>query len=132
MTIYPAPAPPPRPKKAKKPVKKRNAKRHTREWLRAYGSVERVEFVKGLPCVACGRVGFAENTHCATGGMGRKAHFTMIAPLCGHLWSIVNNCHGELHRIGIKSFEEKYGVDLSSCSRETEKKWQEHKLGKVA
>ena len=135
MTFSPAPRPVRTPKDAKKSnnprvvVPKRSGrikpkKRSAAERARIYGPAERREWIRTQPCIACGEVGFSENAHTATEGMGRKAHYSMIVPLCGSLWSIVQNCHGELHRIGIKSFEEKYGVDLQKAAAETEAKWK--------
>jgi len=56
--------------------------------------------------------------------MGRKADYLKTVPLCGHLYSIITNCHGELHRTGIESFEARHGVDLESLAAETEKLWR--------
>jgi hypothetical protein len=108
------------------PPRKVNAARRKREWLRAYGSRERAAFVRTLPCVGCGRVGFSENAHVITGGMSRKADAKDIVPLCGHLYSILVNCHGELHREGIASFEAAHGIDLAECAAQTERLWLAH------
>lgn len=74
--------------KRKKPikrtaVKKINPERRKREFARAYGSKERVEFVKALPCSFVGCNGRpSDNAHCITAGMGRKANADTIIPLC--------------------------------------------------
>lgn len=111
-----------------KPPNRRNRKRHTREWIRAYGSPERCEFVKGLPCVVCGFVP-SENAHIETGGMGRKADADKIVPLCGLAAELALfdrvGCHTILHAAGRESLEKLRGLDLSACARETEKAWQE-------
>ena len=71
-------------------------KRKTAEdFGRVYGSKDRVEFVKGLACVSCGR-GPCENAHIRSGGMGRKADFRDIVPLC-------QTCHRLQHQRGWKA-----------------------------
>lgn len=72
------------PLKRRTPVKKRNNKRHKAEFARTYGSKERCDFISRLPCAACGVVGYSENAHLlGNGGMGRKAGYETIGPLCG-------------------------------------------------
>lgn len=66
--------------------RKLNPKRKASEFRRAYHSKERVLFVKGLPCSACGVVGYSENAHVppkGEAGTGYKADYRFIAPLCG-------------------------------------------------
>ena len=76
----------------RKPVRRVNRARKAREWKRAYGSKERVEYFKTLPCCLSGRVPTADdpsdNAHCVTGGAGRKGHYTEIIPLSRamHAW----------------------------------------------
>ncbi len=121
MTINAVPKPARTPKKERVPVKKRNRKRHTREWLRAYGSPERVEFVRWRRCVVAtivceGAVGLRENAHIVTGGGSRKADADKIVPLCNHH-------HFMLHCAGRDEFEHRYRVDLTECARMTESAW---------
>lgn len=91
------------------PPKKRNAKRRVTEFARCYHSRKRVLFVKGLPCIICGH-GPCDNAHIENGGAGRKADYAKIVPLCcmpmDHPYSpgYPRGHHGELHRIGVKSF----------------------------
>lgn len=59
----------------------RRKKRTASAFARIYGSRERVEWVKSLPCVVCS-YGPSENAHTENGGMGRKADYTTIVPLC--------------------------------------------------
>lgn len=67
-----------------------NAKRRASEFARCYGSKERVEWVKSLPCVGCATYWpiqpspgwVSENAHTVTGGKGRKADADTIVPLC--------------------------------------------------
>lgn len=88
MTIVfnPDPKPPKRSKKARKPPKRRNYKRHKREWARAYHSPERVVFVALLPCVATGLLGGIDNAHVAEigqKGASYKGGYMSIVPMRG-------------------------------------------------
>lgn len=62
------------------------------EFQRVYGSKRRVEFIKHLPCAVCGKTP-CENAHTKSGGMGRKADYTTIVPLC-------RKCHATQHAKG--------------------------------
>ena len=64
-------------------------KRSASEFARIYGSRERVEWVKTLPCavascgLSCGPCdGEIHNAHTVSGGKGRKADAATVAPLC--------------------------------------------------
>jgi hypothetical protein len=79
------------PIRRKTPLRKVNSKRRAAEWKRCYHSRERVRFVKAMPCMVCsllhplfaiGSAGASDNAHTATDGMGRKAHYSTIVPLC--------------------------------------------------
>ncbi len=123
--IYHAKKPPRSKPKARKPVRKSNAARKRREFARAYHSAERVEWVKALPCVACGVVGFSENAHVASGGAGRKADASQIVPLCSHDTPYGSyGCHRSLHNLGHKTFELRKDVDLDAAAENTERLWQ--------
>lgn len=73
---------------------KRNLKRKRSEFARTFHSVERVQWVKSLPCLACLLVdriygwGTVENCHVTddgTKGASRRSGFACIVPLCrGH------------------------------------------------
>lgn len=65
------------------------------EFQRVYGSKRRVAYIKELPCVACGG-GPCENAHIKSGGMGRKADYREIIPLC-------QSCHRLQHQHGWKA-----------------------------
>jgi RNase P subunit RPR2 len=78
-------------KKSGKPKAKPRSKI---DFMRIYGSKTRVEFVKKLPCTACNS-GPCENAHIKSGGMGRKADYTDIIPLC-------KKCHALQHQKGWK------------------------------
>lgn len=100
------------------PTKKANPKRKRSEFARCYGSIERVEWVRSQPSVIDGARPCV-NAHTATGGTSRKADAETIVPLTGRQ-------HDELHRIGVASFEAKYGVDLAALAAHTERQWQAH------
>ena len=64
-------------------VKARNPERAAKNFVRCYESQERVEFVKSLPCAACGVYGFSVNAHLlGNAGMSRKGNADEIGPLC--------------------------------------------------
>lgn len=63
----------------RKALPRSNPARRKREFSRTYGSKERVEWFKGLPCHFCGK-GPSENAHCVTGGASRKADAHTIIP----------------------------------------------------
>jgi hypothetical protein len=72
-----------------KPIARK--RRKPEEFARIYGSRERVEWVKSLPCLYCAAlspflaaatVGQSQNCHTVTGGTGRKAGYETIIPLC--------------------------------------------------
>ena len=65
------------------------------EFQRVYGSKRRVEFVKSLPCMVCAGKP-CENAHIKSGGMGRKADYRQIIPLC-------KVCHRKQHQHGWKA-----------------------------
>ncbi len=77
-----------------KPIKRsriKPKKRSASEFARIYGSRARVAWVKSLPCCYCAALhtlfaivakGDSHNAHTVTGGMGRKAGYDTIVPLC--------------------------------------------------
>ena len=104
----------------RKPIKRVNAKRKAKNWSRAYGSEERVAFVKSLPCVFVGGstlcAGVIANHHTATGGRGRKADANTIVPICTFH-------HLELHQVGANAMQARYDVQLAMEARLTERRW---------
>lgn len=119
--IHSVPKPARQERKPRRPVKRVNAKRRRKEWGRAYGSPERVQFVASLPCAFGGRwercAGKIENHHTRNGGRGRKGDAATIVPLC-------TLHHDELHDKGVATMEEQYGVDLKAEAALTETRWQ--------
>ena len=93
---------------------------------REYGSAERLEFVKALPCVACGAVGrqLRECHHTRVDGTARKAGYKTIVPLCF-------GCHTRYHAEGRDTFRERMGIDKTwaELAAETEAAWLEYSEG---
>lgn len=119
--VFACPKPPsrvrePKPSKPRSPVARSNPKRRERLFEDAFGSVERVEWIRRSPCVVPGCEGFpCENHHWPTKGAGGKA--TDISPLCiPH--------HREFHQLGPETWQRKHGIDLSATNAATEAAWQ--------
>ena len=118
----------PRPPKARKPMKRGgrvkpvNAERKAENFVRCFHSLERVEFVKSLPCLvgAPSCKGSVQNAHVVkdgSEGASRKGGYRCIAPLCRfhHI-----EC---LHRSSQEAFEKVFGVDLQNEADRTELAW---------
>lgn len=90
----------------------RPKKRSAKETERIYGPTLFRSWIHRQPCVVSGVRGNIECVHVVTGGMGRKADWTATVPMAGEL-------HRELHRIGIKSFEAKYDINLVALAAKT-------------
>jgi len=108
--------------KPKRPSKSAHKKR---DWLRKYGSKERVEFVTELPCATCDRKPDEvknQNSHISSGGTGFKSGYLNIIPQCF-------TCHNEMGN-GILTFlraKDLYPEDLYEMAREIEIAWQNHR-----
>lgn len=76
-------------------IKAVNRKRRQTEFARCYGSRARVAFVKGLPCIVC-FMSPSDNAHTVTDGMGRKAAYTAIVPLCRRCHQDYDQHRGDL------------------------------------
>lgn len=89
----------PRTKPMKKGGRIKPKKRSPASFTRVYGSEERAEWVKSLPCVGCGIVGYSENAHVGREGKGagRKANADQITPLCGPHGNVIG-CHRAFDR----------------------------------
>ena len=98
-----------------KPVRTVNPERRSAEFVRCYGSEDRVAFVRNSPCVVCGKRP-CENVHIATGGMGRKGDAETIVPMC-------SADHHELHSIGVRTFETKHSISLYLAAKYTQRTW---------
>ena len=110
------------PVKRKTPLRPRNPERREREFRRTYHSLERVRFVKNLPCCVPGcEAAPSENAHVGIEGIGRKSHYTRIVPLCA-----VHHRTGPdaLHRIGRERFEALHGLSLHDEAEWTQSRWE--------
>lgn len=118
----------------RKAIKKKSRK--PSEFRRIYGSKERVEFVKSLPCAACGVVGYSENAHVAPPrekGTGYKAGYEWIAPLCGNrsritpgALTITFGCHGTYDKERWRFDAAFPDFNAETAAASTQKLWLEH------
>jgi len=81
------------PMKRGKGIKPRNAKRRTSEFARCYRSKSYLRHLHAMPCYACGLHGETDAAHGETGGMGYKAGWETLLPLC-------RRCHTKQHQSG--------------------------------
>lgn len=100
------------------PMKRTNPAHKAENHARAYGSVERIEWVQRQPCVCC-TGGPCQNAHIKTGGTGRKADARWIAPLCP-------TCHADFHQNGQRSFEDAHQIDLAHEAYVTDARYQQY------
>ena len=70
-----------------------NKKRRASEFARCYHSKAYVKHIQGMPCFACGKTGETDCAHGQTGGMGYKADYDTLLPLC-------RRCHTKQHQSG--------------------------------
>jgi hypothetical protein len=84
--VTPVPKPAARAPTVRKPVKRVNKVRKAKSFARSYHSVERVDWIKRLPCACCSYNGAepCENAHLPhpDAGTGYKGPWTAIVPLC--------------------------------------------------
>ena len=99
---------------ARKPLPRVNRKRRRKLFEAQFESPAFVEFVQNCACVVCGGSP-CEAAHARSRGAGGKA--CDIAPLCF-------DCHELQHRIGIKTMELYYDVDLREAARTTWAAWE--------
>lgn len=114
---------------SKKPKPLRKRPRKPSETLRIYGGKKRIEWVKSLPCAACGVVGYSENAHVAgESGVGYKADAEFIAPLCGYAQVSVRQGYiASCHRL-FDEFPEEFrarfpGFNPEDAARSTNEAW---------
>jgi hypothetical protein len=88
--------------------------RRKAESHRIYGTRERVAWMQGLPCLACGYAGPTPRqvAHTKSGGMGRKADAATTVPLCPP-------CHGKQHQSGWKA------IGMSRDEAQAAARWYE-------
>ena len=119
-------------KRSQRPIKKKP--RSKAERLRIYGPPGRVEFVKSLPCAACGVVGYSENAHVppkGEAGTGYKADYRFIVPLCGpRPWNAAGQmfigCHEQYDDVQWAFDMEHPDFDAEKACAQTETLWLQH------
>lgn len=88
-------------------------------FARIYGSKARVTFVKGLDCAWCGR-GPCDNAHVGGAkGIGYKAGFEHIAPLCRECHQAYDEHRAPFNRALVREF-------VKARAPEVERLWQHH------
>lgn len=101
----------------KTPMRKVNTARKAKEWQRAYGSPERCDFVNWYGCVVCGYTP-CENAHLENDGMGRKANYDLIVPLCP--------THHREQEGRTQAFQRDHDIDLYALAAQVEREWQSY------
>lgn len=92
--------------------------RKRERWDRQFG--DKALWIAQLNCLVCGRIP-SEAAHVKSRGAGGTSE---------HLVPICTAHHYEQHTIGIKTFQDKYHLDLTLEALEYESRWQQHKNGK--
>jgi len=89
--------------KSRRPINKVNPVRRAREFARCYGSKARVAFIKTLACVVCGATP-SDNAHIhgSKSGMGRKADYADIIPLCRKCHTLYDEYKIKLDPAGLR------------------------------
>jgi hypothetical protein len=112
-------------------MKRENPERRRSERERAYGPPERRAWIKTLPCVAClslspffaAASGPSDNAHVETDGMGRKADYTRIVPLCRN-----HHRRYDEHRV---PFDKQAARDaIAKVAARVERMWLRHHAAK--
>ena len=98
-------------------MNKRSHARKRAEWLRAYHSEARVEWMRQQPCSGCGR-GPCETHHITTGGVGRKADYHLTIPLCA-------GCHRAWHQLGWVTVCREWDLNPLTEARRIQALWRE-------
>lgn len=137
------------PKRSAKPIR-RSGKPKTKprgkdEAERIYGPVEFRVWLHQQPCAVCGFRGEPEQMqqcHAITGGMSRKSDWEKTFPGCGPHWEhdhsatrdcrLVEGCHAEAGRIGVRSFERAHDVVLLDLAAQTQNRWRALRDGAVS
>lgn len=70
----------------------------------SYSSKERVEFIRNLPCLICGKRP-SENAHVKSRGAGGNS--TDVVPLC-------REHHQQQHDMGILTFQKEHNINLKN------------------
>ena len=100
------------------PVKRRNVKRHAAAMLRAFGPIERREWMRAQPSVVDGATPCV-SVHVKSGGKSRRADARYTVPMT---WAQ----HQEMHNVGQATYARKHGLDLLDLAAETELKYRSY------
>ena len=96
-----------------------NPERRQREFARAFGSRERVEWMQAQPCATCGAKPPSEVSHVRSRGAGGGPDDTI--PQC-------RRCHRRLHALGIRTFGARFGVDLEQLVARYASNWRQRHM----
>lgn len=99
-------------------IKPRNAKRRQSEFARCYGSKERVAWIRAYPCVWCFSFP-SDNAHTESAGMGYKAGYETIVPLC-------RSCHRRYDEYKYPFNSEPVRDGLKQFAARIERLWQRY------
>lgn len=92
-----------------------------RESVRCYESVERIDWIRELPCVVPGCVGGPrENQHVQILKDGRPAGSAFVVPMCPVHRAVLTQ------GVGSVKFEALYGLDLKAEALDVELRWRRH------
>ena len=105
-------------------IRKRNPKRQKKEKARSYGSLARVLWVKSQPCCVPGCENpDIQNAHIKGGGIGRKADYHWIVPLCYNHHRAGND---SIHALGsAELFDKTHDICLEYIAAKLEGEWQD-------
>jgi hypothetical protein len=118
---------------SKKP-KKKAKKRDRNDKARIYGG-DYAKWIRSLPCIGCGYKGpHVQAAHTENGGIGRKADARTLVPLCGRrlqksfayrpaMFTSVEGCHEFAHRVGHRTLEKVYRINLKAKAAELFAQW---------
>ena len=110
----------------KKGIRKKPRSKSERE--RIYGPPGYVEWCKSQTCVACRHSQRSDVAHIQTGGVGRKDDWTRTVPLCSRV-SYRHGCHGMLHLLGRKTFEDFHNINLDDEAERNHARWLAYQSG---
>lgn len=85
------------------PMKRRNPKRAKARRERDFGT--KAEYIRSMPCCACGKDGPSDPHHHPTRAAGGTSKD--LVPLCFR-------CHREFHDAGAETFQARHNVDLKA------------------
>jgi len=107
------------------PLPRTNTKRRANNFVLAYGSEERVEWMHGMEC-ACSSYPMCtfriEVAHVISKKPNGRGGPDDTVPLCDFH-------HRTLHSLGIDTFQERYDVDLTALAKHYAELWDQHQNG---